>query len=50
MKKVYCRTYLNEDKDSLLVASAEIESDHSLPSGFPGVAHQLKRFIKASKP
>ena len=49
MNKSGRRTYLNEDKESLVVASAEIEGIHGLPFDCPSVAGQLQNFVKAVK-
>ena len=43
------KTYLNEDDESLVVASADIEGDHGLPLDCRGVSHQLQNFFKAVK-
>ena len=47
MKKSGQQTYLNEDKESLVVSLAKIEGGRGLPLGSRGVAHKLNNFSKA---
>ena len=49
MKKAGRRTYLNEDEESLVVASANIEGGHGLPLEYRGVAQHLQKISNASK-
>ena len=48
MQKPGQRTYLNEDKDSLVIASSKIEGGHRLPLDCRGVAHQLQNVVGAA--
>ena len=49
MKKAGRPTCLNEEEDSLVFESANIEGVHGLPLGCNGFAHQLQNFIKFVK-
>ena len=49
MKKNGRPTYLNEDGESLVIASAEIEGGHGLPFDYHCIVEQLQKFIKAVK-
>ena len=49
MNKSGPQTYLNEDKESLLVASSDIEGGHGLPFDCWGVAKQLLNVSKDIK-
>ena len=49
MKKPGKKTYMNEDKDSLVIASANIKSGHGLPLGCHGVAQKIQNISKAVK-
>ena len=49
IKKSGQQTYLNEDKESLVVASANIEGIHGPPLYFRGVAKQLQNLFKFIK-
>ena len=46
IKKSGLQTYMNEDEESLVVASAEIEGGDGLPLDCRGVAKQFQRFVK----
>ena len=41
--------YLNEDKESLVIASAEIKASNGLPLDYLGVAQQLKNLVTVVK-
>ena len=43
------RNYLNEDKESLVVASSNIESGRGLPLGCRGVVKKLQNVANATK-
>ena len=47
MNKAGHPTYLNEDEESFLVASSDIEGDHGLPLYRHGVAQQLQNVFEA---
>ena len=49
MKENGLPTYLNEDKESLLIASGDVEGVHGLPFECHGVANQLQKFVNAVK-
>ena len=49
MKKSGHQTYLNEDKESLVVASDNIEGGHGLPLDCRGVFQQLQNAVKDTK-
>ena len=46
-KKAGRQNYLNEDEESLLVASAKIEGNRGLPLDCRAVAQQFQNFVKA---
>ena len=47
MNKSGPQTYPNEDKESLVVASAKIEGGRGLSLEYHGVAHQFQNIVKA---
>ena len=49
MKKLGWPTYLNEDEESLVISSAEIEGVRGLPFDCHGDAMQLQTVFKAFK-
>ena len=49
MNKIGHPTYLSNDKESLIVAAAEIEGGHGLPLDSNSILDQLKHLIKAVK-
>ena len=49
MKKSGRRTYLDEDKEALVVSSAKIEGGHGLPLDCCGVSKQFQNVINAVK-
>ena len=48
MKKEGQQTYLNEDEDSLVIASANIEGGHGLTLDCTGLSHEDKAFFSPS--
>ena len=49
MNKIGRPTYLNNDKESLIVAASEIEGGHDLPLDSNYLLENLQRVIKAVK-
>ena len=47
--KIGCLTYLSNDKESLIVAYADIEGGHGLPLDSNYILGQLQHAIKAAK-
>ena len=49
MYKPGWQTYLNEDKESLVISTADIWGVHGIPFDFHGVAIQLQKIVKTVK-
>ena len=49
IKKSGQKTYLNKDKETLVVASADNEGDHCLPLDCRGATKQSKKILKSAK-
>ena len=49
MKKAGWRYYLNEDEESLVIASDDIEGVQGLPLDCRGVAENLQKVVKTVK-
>ena len=49
MNKMVHPTYLGNEKESLIVAAADIEGFHGVPLGSNSILDQLQRDIKAVK-
>ena len=49
MKKAGKKTYLNEDEESLVIVSSDIECGHGLPFDCCSVAKQLHNIVKSIK-
>ena len=47
MKKAGRQTYLNEDEESLVIVSTEIEGGHGLPLNCRGISNQFHNIVKA---
>ena len=47
MNKIFHQTYLSKDKESLIVASTDIEGVHDLPLDSNYIFYQLQCFIRA---